>query len=124
MRRYPAFKGTLFELPGACAVARQRLAREPEGARISVVEGDFFKDTLPSGHDAIILANTVHVLSAAHNIELLGNMRTGVEMGARLLMVDIWMDASHSQPPAAPLRVGGIPALFRGRPNLCRDRGG
>ena len=31
LRRHPALQGTLFELPGACAVARQRLAGEPEG---------------------------------------------------------------------------------------------
>ena len=38
LRRYPTLHGTLFELPGACAVARERLAREPEGARVAVVE--------------------------------------------------------------------------------------
>jgi O-methyltransferase domain len=106
MRRHPAVQGTLFDLPGACAVARQRLVGEPEGARISVIEGDLFKDPLPSGHDAMILANTVHVLSAAHNIELLGNMRSRVEVDARLLLVDVWMDESRSIPPAAPLVSG------------------
>ena len=30
LRRQSSLRGTLFELPGACAVARQRLAREPE----------------------------------------------------------------------------------------------
>jgi hypothetical protein len=106
LRRHTELQGTLFELPGACAVARSRLAGEPEGARISVVEGDLFRDPLPSGHDAMILANTVHVLSAAHNIELLGNMRRRAEVGARLLLVDVWMDESRSQPPAAPLVSG------------------
>ena len=37
LRRHPAVQGTLFELAGACAVARQRLAGVPEGERISVV---------------------------------------------------------------------------------------
>jgi len=40
LRRHPALRGTLFELPGACEVARRRLAGEPEGVRIDVVEGD------------------------------------------------------------------------------------
>jgi O-methyltransferase domain/Dimerisation domain len=47
LRQYPALKGTLFELPGACAVARQRLSQEPERARIDIVEGDLFKASLP-----------------------------------------------------------------------------
>ena len=72
LRRQTTLRGTLFELPGACAVARQRLAHEPEGTRIEIVEGDIFKDPLPKDHDLLILANTVHVLSATHNIELAG----------------------------------------------------
>ena len=106
LRRYPALQATLFELPGACAVARQRLAGEPEGARIDVVEGDFLKDPLPDDHDALIVANTIHVLSVGHNIALLRNMRAHAAAGARLLLVDWWMDSTHTQPPAAPLISG------------------
>jgi len=106
LRRHSALKGTLFELPAACAVARQHLAREPEGTRIEVVEGDVFKDPLPEGHDALIVANTIHVLSAAHNIELLRKMRSRVSAGARLLLADLWTDPTHTQPAAAPLMSG------------------
>jgi len=106
LRRYPGLQAALFELPGACAIARQRLASEPEGVRVSVVEGDFFTDPLPDGHDVLIVANTVHVLSVAHNLDLLKAMRAGVEADARLLLVDTWMDATHTQPPAVPLMSG------------------
>jgi len=106
LRRYPGLQGTLFELPGACVVARQRLAREPEGARVAVVEGDLLKGALPDDHDVLIAANIIHGLSAAHNIGLLKNMRAHVSAGARLLLVDLWMDPSHTQPPAAPLMSG------------------
>ena len=34
LRRYPALQATLFELPGACTVARQRLADKPERDRV------------------------------------------------------------------------------------------
>jgi SAM-dependent methyltransferase len=106
LRRYHALKGTLFELPGACAVARQRLAREPEGTRIEVVDGDVFNDPLPEGHDALIVANTVHVFSAAHNIELLRKMRAHVRPGARLLLADLWTDPTRTHPPGAALMSG------------------
>ena len=106
LRRHPGLNGTLFELPGACAVARQRLAGVAEGARVTVIEGDFLKDPLPDGHDALIVANTVHVLSAAHNLELLSKLRLHVAIGTRLLLVDVWMDPTHSQPPAAALMSG------------------
>jgi hypothetical protein len=61
---------------------------------------------LPDGHDALIVANTVHVLSAAHNLALLKNIRAHVAMDARLLLVDLWMDVTRTQPPGAPLASG------------------
>jgi SAM-dependent methyltransferase len=106
LRRHPGLNGTLYELPGACAVARQRLAGVPEGARVTVIEGDVVKDPLPGGHDVLIVANTVHVLSAAHNLDLLKKVRAHAAPGARLLLVDLWMDPTHAQPPAAPLMSG------------------
>jgi len=82
LRRYPALRGTLFELPGACAVARQRLSAEPEGKRIDIIEGDMFKTPLPAGHDVLLVANTVHVLSALRNLDLMRKMRATVQSGA------------------------------------------
>jgi O-methyltransferase/methyltransferase family protein len=66
LRRHHSLHGTLFELPSTCVVARSRLAREPEGTRVRVIEGDLLKDPLPDGHDVVIAANIVHGLSAAH----------------------------------------------------------
>jgi len=106
LKRHAKLRGTLFELPGPCAVARQKLANLPEGSRIDIVEGDVFKDALPAGYDALIVANTAHVFSVPHNIELLRKMRTGVQPGARLLLVDLWTDLSHTQPTSAALISG------------------
>jgi hypothetical protein len=106
LRCHATLRGTLFELPGTCAVARRRLARELEGSRIAVAEGDLLKDPLPDDHDVAIAANIIHGLSEAHNLDLLRNIRAHVAVGARLLLVDLWMDASRTQPPAAPLMSG------------------
>ena len=106
LKKHGALRGTLFELPGACAVARKKLATIPEGARIEIVEGNIFKDPLPEGHDAFLVANTVHVLSAAHNIELMRKICAQGQIGSRLLLVDMWTDPSHTQPTAAALMSG------------------
>lgn len=109
LRRNNSLKGTLFELPGACAVARQKLAELPEGARINIVEGDVFKDPFPGGdYDVLIVANTIHIFSVAHNIELFRKMRAHVQPSTRLLLPDLWTDPSHSQPAAAALLSGGF----------------
>ena len=106
LRRYPDLRGTLFELPGACVFARQRLSREPERTRIDIVEGDIFKTPLPTDHDILLVANTIHVLSAPHNLELMRKMRATVHKGARLLLVDFWTNPTHTEPPAAALMSG------------------
>ena len=71
-----------------------------------MVEGDLLKDPLPDGHDVLLAANIVHGLSASHNIALLNKARAHASAGARLLLVDLWMDPSHTQPAAAPLMSG------------------
>jgi hypothetical protein len=106
LKRHSALRGTLFELPGPCAVARQKLANLPEGSRIDVVEGDVFRDPLPANHDALIVANTAHVFSVPHNLELMRKMRAGVQAGARLLLVDLWTNPNHTQPGPAALISG------------------
>jgi ubiquinone/menaquinone biosynthesis C-methylase UbiE len=106
LKHHANLRGTLFELPGPCAVARQKLANLPEGSRIDVVEGDVFRDPLPANHDALIVANTAHVFSVPHNLELMRKMRAGVQPGARLLLVDLWTDPTHSHPSAAALMSG------------------
>jgi len=58
-------EGALFELPGATAVARQRLAGNPLESRIQIVEGDFFKTPILAAHDAIIVANVIQALTGA-----------------------------------------------------------
>jgi len=103
LRHYPSLEATLFELPSAAAVARQRLAGDPAGRRAQVIAGDFFKDSIPDGHDAVLIANVMHLLSPAHNLDLLRRIRARAPDGARLLLADFWTDASHTKPPMAAL---------------------
>jgi SAM-dependent methyltransferase len=106
LRHYPTLEGTLFDLPDAAALARQHLAGDPSGQRAQVVAGDFFTDPIPSGHDAVLIANVIHLHSPARNLELLRRTRAQVPDGARLLLADWWTDATHTQPPMAALIAG------------------
>jgi SAM-dependent methyltransferase len=106
LRRYANVEATVFELPGAAAVARQRLSQEPEGTRISVVEGNFFQDPLPSGHDVAIVASILHLFFPEQNRELLRQIRGAMSAGARLLLVDLFTDPTHTDPRAAAMMAG------------------
>ncbi|PYX67158.1 MAG: polyketide synthase [Acidobacteria bacterium] len=81
LQRYPKLQCTLYELATAAAVARKRLAEDPQGQRIEIVEGDFLKDPLPKGHDVVLLAHVIHALVSESNLELLRRARQAVAPG-------------------------------------------
>ena len=104
--RAPSVQATLFELPAAAAVAREQLAADAVTRHVEVVAGDFFAHPLPRGHDAVLIANVAHLFSPEHNLDLLRRTREAVSAGARLLLVDFWTDATHTQPPFAASMAG------------------
>jgi O-methyltransferase domain/Dimerisation domain len=96
----PELTGTLVELPEVAVLARDRLANEP---RAEVVAADAIRDPLPAGHDLILVANLVHLLSDEDNRAL---MRKLHEPGATLMLVDFWTDPTGTDPPPAALMAG------------------
>lgn len=95
--------GILFELAKIAEVAKRRLSLIKN---VSIVDGDFLRDNIPTGCDAIIVANVVHCLSPEHNKEVLAKLLTGAPKGARLLLVDFWTNPDHTQPVFAALMAG------------------
>lgn len=106
LRQYSALEATLFELPPTAAVARQRLAGDPIAGQVRIVAGDFFTDPIPEGHDVVLLANVMHLLAPEQSVALLRRTRARVPDGARLLLVDFWTDATHTQPLFTALMAG------------------
>lgn len=104
----PGLSGTLLEQPQTAALARRRLAEHPEGQRIEVIEGDFFTDPIPGGHDAILMANVVHNFPPERVPELLGRVRHAAAESARLLLVDFWGNVERTEPVAATLLSGQL----------------
>jgi SAM-dependent methyltransferase len=98
---HPHLQGTLVELPAVAAIARERLRDRAE-----VVEGDALADPLPSGHDAILVANLIHLLSPDSTRKLLARLRAGSAANTTLLLVDFFTDKSHTDPPFAALMAG------------------
>ena len=97
---------TLWELPETADIARDRLAGTSVRDRIEIVGGDALEDSVPAGHDAILVANFAHLLPPERNIALLRRLREASEPGTLLLLVDFWTDATHTDPPAAALLAG------------------
>jgi ubiquinone/menaquinone biosynthesis C-methylase UbiE len=106
LERHHHLQGTLFELPGAAALARQKLSATALEKRMSIIEGDFLKDAIPGGHDAFLVANVIHVLDGEQNQQLSRRVRDCAPPGARFLLVDFWTNAGHTEPLFAALMAG------------------
>ncbi|WP_299085197.1 methyltransferase dimerization domain-containing protein [uncultured Ruegeria sp.] len=75
----PNISGTLVEMPETAQIARQNLAETPFS--------DLFEVDIPDGHDAVIVANIVHMFSPEKNLMLLNRIRQRVVEGAKLLLI-------------------------------------
>ena len=103
LARYQNLECTLYDLPEVAAATRQHMASDPAAARIHVIAADFFKDSIPEGYDAVIIANIVHCFAADRVMHLLRRVREHVAAKARILLVDFWTDPTHTQPVFAAL---------------------
>jgi O-methyltransferase domain/Dimerisation domain len=111
LQHQPELSGTLVEIEPVLSVVRAKVAAGPFADRIEVVGADARTDPLPGGHDAILIANVAHLLSPDDNRTLLRRLRAISDPGTRLLLVDFWTDATHTDPPFASLMAGEF-ALF------------
>jgi SAM-dependent methyltransferase len=102
----PALEATLVELPETATIARARLSRSAFADRVQVIDADTLTDPLPAGHDAVLVANFIHLFSPETNQRFLTNLAHAVDPGARLLLVDFWTDPTHTSPPIAALLAG------------------
>jgi SAM-dependent methyltransferase len=81
LQRYASLGAVLVDLPEVVAQL------EPHD-RLEVLGADLFRDPLPTGFDAIIAANVLHLFSPEQNAELFRVLRLSAVEGARLLLVD------------------------------------
>jgi SAM-dependent methyltransferase len=100
LERHAHLSATLVELPDVAAVVAQQTAAGPLATRLAAVGADFFADPLPTGHDAILAANVVHLFDPERIVELLRRLREVVTPDGRLLLVDWWRTDAAPHPSA------------------------
>ncbi len=106
VRRHPALRATVLDLPVTAAIAGRRIADAGLTDRISVHPADAMAEDLPLGHDVFLVANLVHYWSPTQNLALLRRVRDAAAPGARLLLADFWTDPTHTEPVHAALMAG------------------
>jgi len=111
LEKNPELSATLVMLPQWYEKARQRLENSAIASRVTLVEGDYLSDELPKNHDVVVVANIAHHMSSQQNCEFLEHVRSYVEPGAKLVFIDFWTNATHTEPPFAALMAGEFLAL-------------
>ena len=91
---------TLVDLPEVAAAVAEQAATGVLAARLTAVGADIFTDPLPGDHDAILVANVVHLFPPERIIALLRRLRDVVTPDGRLLLVDWWRTDVAPHPSA------------------------
>ena len=104
LRAVPRARATLYDLPDVIPIARRHVDAAGLGQRVRFVAGDLATDQpLPAGADLAWVSAIVHMNSRAQNRDLFAKVHAALVPGGRILIRDIVMDESHTQPPAGAL---------------------
>jgi hypothetical protein len=106
LERYPHMEATLYELPPVIQLATPRWEGRTEAQRLRMEAGDFLRDPLPADHDVALLSHVIHGFSPDENRRLLTRVRERIARRGRLLLVDFWMDPTHTSPVFGALMSG------------------
>jgi precorrin-6B methylase 2 len=99
LRAAPEATATLYDRPGVIGIAERHLREAGLLDRVTLVAGDFYADeTLPGGADLAWVSAIVHQNSRRQNRELLTKVHAALAPGGRVLIRDVVMDASRTQP--------------------------
>ncbi|GIG88118.1 methyltransferase [Plantactinospora endophytica] len=100
LRGHPQLTGTLLELPEVASIVGPDVSSGEFAERLDVRGADVFTDRLPDGHDAIVVANFLHLFPPERNLTLLTRLREVAPPDGRLLLVDWWRDGPTPHPSA------------------------
>jgi predicted O-methyltransferase YrrM len=103
LRASAAIRVTLFDLPPVIELARQRLTQEGLIDRVDLVPGDFYEDSLPEGHDLVLLSAIIHQNRPDQNRDLYAKCLRALVPGGAIVIRDIVMDDSHTRPAGGAL---------------------
>lgn len=97
-RRNPDIKAVIFDLPGTLEITRKVLEKEGMGQKISLIAGDYNKDTLPQGFDVVLLSNIIHGEDEEANKALLKKIYGALNPGGRVIIKDHIMNEDLTEP--------------------------
>jgi SAM-dependent methyltransferase len=87
-RRHPDLRATVVDTPEVLGWAAEVLAEEGVADRVDRRPGDFWRDDLGSGYDAVLLCNLLNAYPDDRKRELLARAGAALAPGGRLVVLD------------------------------------
>jgi hypothetical protein len=94
LRKYPAMRGILFDLPGVAERARANIGAAGLAERCQVVGGSFF-EAVPGGADAYLMRHIIHDWDDERSTRIVRNVHRAMAEGGRLLVVESVIPAGN-----------------------------
>ena len=104
LRRNPASRGILFDLPHVVRDAPPLLAAQGVAERVTIEAGSFF-ETVPAGGDAYLLSHIIHDWDEEKCLAILGHVRRAMNPKGRLLLIEMVLPADDTPHPGKMLDV-------------------
>ncbi len=98
LRAVPQAKATIFDLSESVRQAADRIGASPAADRITLVEGDFYRDDLPTGFDFAWVSAIIHQHDRQHNRDLFAKVYKALEPGGRIAIRDVVMEPDRIRP--------------------------
>jgi SAM-dependent methyltransferase len=95
--RKPDLTATVLDVPAVTELARDELARDPVGGRISFNEGDYLTSDYGDGFDMVLLANVLHQELAVDAAGMVHRGAGALAPGGRLAVVDFRIDDAQRE---------------------------
>lgn len=94
----PDLSFKLFDLPAVAERARENIKRAQLSSHVDIFGGNFLRDKLPLGADIVTLIRIIHDHDDQSAISLLKNIRSSLEVGAKLLIVEAMSGVKGAEP--------------------------
>jgi predicted O-methyltransferase YrrM len=91
-------KATLFDRPEVIEIASDFLRKMGLLHRVTLVQGDFYQDELPGGHDLAFVSAIIHQNSPGQNLDLFLKVFRSLRPGGRVVIRDHVMEHDRIQP--------------------------
>jgi ubiquinone/menaquinone biosynthesis C-methylase UbiE len=99
LKKNPAIKGILYDLPGVIERAKKNLADAGLASRCQTVAGSFF-ESIPPGGDAYQMRHIIHDWTDAQCHTILGHIRRVIPQHGKLLVIEMVIKPGNEPQPA------------------------